>query len=217
MKLLFFLFQMIYLFLEIKYGSLPQKGKKVQRIKDAAIHIKYDIKKRKFIVKRTNNDKTELRMHQHFTLLYMNVIETLEFLDTLFNMSRMFLKHTMSTKAAKMDIYVPAGLKVNVGDAIYITRDERTILSPLNPVGDQNKIYDDTSLKYGKKKLGIEVNKMWYIWKTVTYIGATEGTTGYTKKIYLTDTPHKWTLSFEDDDVTTFMAQALATRGWWLQ
>jgi len=51
-----------------------------------------------------------------------------------------------------------------------------------------------------------------FVWKKIIYIGDAGGTSGFTRKLYMTDNPLIWVLKFEDKDITTRLAGSIQNK-----
>jgi len=102
---------------------------------------------------------------------------------------------------------------VQIGDSLQFVSDtdESTVES-----------IKDKLLKFVGKLIGVErknrldiFRKPFYVWKVVSYFGgsSTSGTSGSTQRIYVTDSGLQWRTSYEEDNITSRIAESIRLRG----
>jgi len=73
-----------------------------------------------------------------------------------------------------------------------------------------------TSIFGGVKKDRLDLfRKPFYVWKVVSYFGgsSTSGTSGSTQRVYITDSGLQWRTSYEEDNITSRIAESIRLRG----
>lgn len=120
---------------------------------------------------------------------------------------------------------------LHIGDAIIFTRrdqveDDSSVIG--NIVGTPKKIASKIkktgsqikSALFEKEEFQSELDilkKVFYIWKRVIYIGGAgdtpSGSSGSTMKLYITDSGLNWQTSYEEEDITSKIAQSIKLRG----
>lgn len=122
----------------------------------------------------------------------------------------------LATQAVKSSVYIPASIDINVGDKLFIMDDKEKL--NLDSVGTKIlPIVGATQTSIGIAKEGIAYlpdnvrstrmrENPLFCWKRVIYIGDAGGTSGFTRKVYLTNNPFNWVINFEEKDLTTRLA-----------
>jgi len=117
----------------------------------------------------------------------------------------------------KASVYIPASIDINVGSKVFIIDDKNKL--DIDKVGTTAiPILGDTQTSIGIAKEGIaylpeEMRETpLFCWKRVIYVGDAGGTSGFTRKCYLTNNPFNWVINFEEKDLTTRLAASIQNK-----
>jgi len=147
------------------------------------------------------------------------------------------LSHYMNRLIAQSTIggvlYIPTSFKgdgtqqfddfnksyVNIGDALQFVPDkDSTVWTMTELVQRMGKglknLFEKFSPQTRKNRLDL-FRKPFYVWKVVSYFGgsSTSGTSGSTQRVYITDSGLQWRTSYEEDNITSRIAESIKLRG----
>jgi len=140
-----------------------------------------------------------------------------------------YYDETLASRATLLKLFLSAGsYDINVGDKINIKGIGRGYYDVPKLEG---KITDMISSALNLEALGIEPtsdystgsqkvqivpesirDRDFFVWKKVLYIGNAGSTSGFTQKLLLTDNPLNWNMKFEEENITTRIAQTLRNK-----
>ena len=142
---------------------------------------------------------------------------TIKFLYVIYKSISRYYDELLAAQSKLISLYIPANKVVDVADKIKIT-DEGL---PLGKTIGKTKRFGDVSVGIpethidGKRHIYLPEDvrdKDLFVWKKIIYIGDAGGTSGFTRKLYMTDNPLIWVLKFEDKDITTRLAGSIQNK-----
>jgi len=143
-------------------------------------------------------------------------IYAIKMIISIYTVASRYYDELLATQSIKSSIYIPASININVGDKVFIVDDRKKI--DINKVGrikvpfvgdaktaigitDENVAYLPEEIRSSHRHEHAQ-----FCWKRTIYIGDAGGTSGFTRKCYLTNNPFNWVINFEEKDLTTRLA-----------
>jgi len=141
----------------------------------------------------------------------------IKFLYVIYKSISRYYDELLAVQSKLISLYIPANKVVNVADKIRIQDEGLPLGSELGKMkrfGDISVGIPPTHID-GKRHIYLPEdvrNVDLFVWKKVIYIGDAGGTSGFTRKLYMTDNPLIWVLKFEDKDITTRLAGSIQNK-----
>jgi len=142
---------------------------------------------------------------------------TIKFLYVIYKSISRYYDELLATQSKLISLYIPANKVIDVADKIRIQDDGVPLGSELGKMkrfGDVSVGIPQTHID-GKRHIYLPEdvrNIDLFVWKKIIYIGDAGGTSGFTRKLYMTDNPLIWVLKFEDKDITTRLAGSIQNK-----